>query len=281
MDLTAIILAKNEELNISDCIKSLDGFASRVLVIDSFSSDKTVEIAKNLGAEVILHPYESYAKQLNWAIENTNITTKWTLRFDADERMTPELCKELTELAAEHENDDVNGVVLEAWLYFLDKKIKHGCHNKRKLMLFKTGLSYCEDRNIDEHNILRKGRSVNAKNRFIHYDFKGMTEWTTKMNRYATAEVQDYFDYKNGKGQEISESGSQINSTRKNKFGVYYKFPKFLRCWLLFIFNYIFRLGFLDGAAGFVYNFMYHYWYRALVDSKILEAEIAEKKAEK
>ena len=72
----------------------------------------------------------------------------------------------------EHKNDDVNGVTMEAWLYFMGKKIKHGCHNKRKLMLFKTGKGYIEDRRMDEHTLLTEGTSVFAKNRFIHYDFK-------------------------------------------------------------------------------------------------------------
>ncbi|MGM9645589.1 MAG: glycosyltransferase family 2 protein, partial [Eubacteriales bacterium] len=122
-----------------------------------------------------------------------------------------------------------------------------------------------------EHTILSYGTSVAAKNRFIHYDFKDMTHWINKMNWYATREMQDYFDFKNGASYEIDGNDAVTAKIRKRKFGFYYKLPLFVRSWLLFIYNYIFRLGFLDGKEGFIYNYMYHRWYRTLVDSKIYE----------
>ena len=271
MDVTVVILTMNEELNIKDCIESVNGFAKRIVVVDSGSKDKTVEIAKSLGAEVYYHEFENYSKQINWALDNANVTTKWSFRLDADERLTMELCKELETIAIEHNDDDVNGVVMEAWLYFMGKKIKHGCRNKRKIMMFKTGIGRIEDRRMDEHTILSEGKTVCARNKFIHYDFKDMTHWINKMNWYATREMQDYFEYKEGKTPDCLENDAVTSKIRKKKFGFYYKFPLFFRCWLLFIYNYIFKFGFLDGKEGFVYNYMYHRWYRTLVDSKILE----------
>ena len=277
LDVTVVVLTKNEEINIVDCLNSIKDFAKRVVVVDSFSTDKTVEIAREMGADVYENKFENYARQFNWALDNTGIDTKWTFRLDADERLTPELCKELEELAALHADDDVNGITMEAWLYFMGKKIKHGCHNKRKLMLFKTGIGRIEDRKMDEHTVLSRGTSVFAKNRFIHYDFKDMTHWINKMNWYATREMQDYYEFKDGKNAMFEERDAAISSNRKKKFGMYYKFPLFLRCWLLFVYNYIFKLGFLDGKEGFVYHYMYHRWYRTLVDAKILEQSITNK----
>lgn len=272
-DVTFIILTKNEEINLPDCLESIKGFAKRVVVVDSGSTDKTVEIAKYYGADVYEHKFENYARQFNWGIDNINISTKWTFRLDADERLTPELCKELAHLMKMHDNDSVNGITMEAWLYFMGRKIRHGCHNKRKLMLFKTGTGRIEDRKMDEHTVLSEGTAIYTKERFIHYDFKDMTHWTNKMNWYATREMQDYYDFINGKDSGV-EGDSTISGTRKNKFGVYYKFPIFMRSHLLFIYYYIFKLGFLDGKEGFVYHYMYHRWYRTLVDSKILEQKI-------
>jgi glycosyltransferase involved in cell wall biosynthesis len=271
MDVTFIILTKNEEVNITDCLTSIKDFAKRVIVVDSGSTDATVSIAENMGAEVYYHEFENYARQFNWAIDNLDISTKWTFRLDADERLTPELCEELSRLAEEHDTDDVNGIVMESWLYFLGRKIKHGCHNKRKIMMFKTGIGRIEDRKMDEHTVLSEGVSVAAKNRFIHYDFKDMTHWIHKMNWYATREMQDYFDFVNGAACDIEGNDAVTAGIRKKKFGFYYKLPLFVRSWMLFIYNYIFRLGFLDGKEGFVYNYMYHRWYRALVDAKIYE----------
>lgn len=274
---TAIIITKNEEKNIVDCINSIKNFCERILVIDSGSDDKTQEISKNLGAEVYYHEFETHARQRNWAIDNLNISTKWILRIDADERFTPALCTELNNIMIEHDNDDVNGVIVEAWLYFMGKKISHGCHNKRKLILFKTGKGFIEDRRMDEHTLLNEGKSIYAKERFIHYDFKDMTNWINKMNWYATKEVDDYYDYINGKNQNIKEEDTIISSTRKRKFGFYYKLPLFFRCWALFLYFYIIKLGFLDGKRGFVYHWMYHRWYRSLVDAKILEKKAMRK----
>lgn len=271
IDVTAVILTKNEEINLPECLESLKGFAKRILIIDSGSTDSTLEVAKNYGADVLNHSFENYARQFNWGLDNGNITTRWTLRLDADERLTPKLCEELDQLTRKHSFDDVNGIIMEAWLYFMGRKMKHGCHNKRKLMLFKTGIGRIEDRRMDEHTVLSRGTSVCAKNRFIHYDFKNMTHWINKMNWYATRETQDYIEFINGKESHIEASDSVIHSTRNKKFGLYYRFPMFIRCWLLFIYNYIFKLGFLDGREGFVYNYMYHRWYRTLVDAKIME----------
>lgn len=279
-DVTFIILTKNEEINIGECIKSIKDFAKRIVVIDCGSTDKTCEIAESMGADIYIHPFENYARQFNWGLDNVEITTKWTFRLDADERLTPKLCAELKTMICEHDNDDVNGITMEAWLYFLGRKIKHGCHNKRKLMLFKTGIGRIEDRKMDEHTVLSRGRSIACKERFIHYDFKDMTHWINKMNWYATREMQDYFEFKSGHNPGIADNKEYKNAndatigfTRKNKFGIYYRFPKFLRCKLLFIYYYFIKLGFLDGKEGYIYNYMYHCWYRSLVDSKILEQE--------
>lgn len=273
-DLTIVILTKNEELNLPDCLESVKGFARRCVVVDSGSSDNTETIAKDFGADFYYHPFENYARQFNWALDNTNITTKWTFRLDADERLTPKLCKELSRLVKEHDDDDVNGFSMEASLFFMGREMKHGGPQKRKLMLFKTGMARIEDRKMDEHTILISGRAIDCKEKFLHYDFKDMGFWINKLNWYATREMQDYFEFINGKEASINANDKEINAIRNKKFGIYYKFPKFLRCWLMFVYAYIFQLGFLDGKEGFIYHWTYHRFYRTLVDCKILEQEL-------
>ncbi len=268
-DVTAIIITKNEEKNIVDCIKSISSFASRILVIDSGSDDNTQELAKSYGAEVYYHKFETHAKQRNWAIDNLNISTKWTLRIDADERFTPELCKELEEQMALHENDEVNGFVVEAWLFFMGKCLKHGGGRKRKLILFKTGIGRIEDRRMDEHTVLSEGISVFVKEKFLHYDFKDLDTYVKKLNWYAIREMQDYFD-NNFEHNSLQNTNQKINKKRNRK-KKYYKAPIFLRCWLYFIYAYFFKGNCLNGKEGFVYSFLYHLYYRMLVDMKIYE----------
>ena len=269
-DVTAVILTKNEEKNLIDCLESLKGFAKRTVVVDCGSEDGTCSIAEQYGADVYFHPFENYSKQFNWALDNTDITTKWTYRLDADERLTPALKEELAALALEHADDDINGFSTEAWLVFLGRVLKHGAANKRRIVMFKTGIGRIEDRRMDEHTVLSEGKSISCKERFIHEDFKDMTHWINKMNWYATREMQDYFEYKEGKSAEI-ENDRYVAETRRKKFGFYYKLPMFSRSWFLFVYYYIFKGGFLDGRPGYIFNYMYHRWYRNLVDTKIYE----------
>ena len=269
-DVTAVILTKNEEKNLIDCLESLKGFAKRTVVVDCGSEDGTCSIAEQYGADVYFHPFENYSKQFNWALDNTDITTKWTYRLDADERLTPALKEELAALALEHADDDINGFSTEAWLVFLGRVLKHGAANKRRIVMFKTGIGRIEDRRMDEHTVLSEGKSISCKERFVHEDFKDMTHWINKMNWYATREMQDYFEFKEGKSAEI-ENDRYVAETRRKKFGFYYKLPMFSRSWFLFVYYYIFKGGFLDGRPGYIFNYMYHRWYRNLVDTKIYE----------
>lgn len=263
-------MTKNEEKNIADCLKSMRGFAKRCVVIDCGSSDKTVEIAKENGADVYFNEFEYYAKQFNWGIDNTDIDTDWIIRLDADERFPKELKKEIEKIIEDNKASDVNGITIEADFFFLNKLMKYGLRNKRKMMMFKRDIGRIEDRRRDAHSIISQGKSVSTKNKFLHYDFKNLDSYIKRYNWYATREMQDYIEYTRGLSASIN-TDEAIQKTRKKKFGFYYKTPKFLRAWLWFVFNYVFRAGFLDGIEGFLFCYYECYWYRLLVDSKIYE----------
>ena len=271
-DITAIILTKNEEKNIKECLSSIKGFAKRALVIDCGSTDSTREIAESLGADVLIHPFEYYAKQFNWGIKNGDIKTTWILRLDADERFSPQLNDEISQILAKNA-DDITGITIEADYYFLNRRIKHGLRKKRKMMLFKYRIGEIEDRRRDAHSIIHSGRSVSVKNRFLHYDFKNLTAYIDRYNWYATKEMEDFLFATTSGLSEIQNSDDLIKRQRKKKYAMYYKAPMFLRAYLWFIYNYIFRLGFLDGKEGFLFHYFECYWYRMLVDAKILDYE--------
>lgn len=271
-DLTAIILTRDEEKNIAQCISSISGFASRILVIDCGSNDRTREIAEDMGAEVMVHPFSYYAQQFNYGIDNGDITTRWTLRLDADERFTPAVRKHCERLMEEHAEDDVNGIVMEADFYFMGRLMKHGATKKRKIMIFKTGFGRIEDRKRDAHTILHSGRTVAIPERYLHDDFKDLYTYIGRYNWYATRELHDYVEYCSGRSQDVN-TDERLRRQRKKKYGLYYKAPMFLRAFLLFYYNYYFKLGFLDGREGYIYNFFESYWYRFLIDARIFEYE--------
>jgi len=271
VDLTAIVLTKNESKNIVACLDSIKGFAKRVVVVDSGSTDDTVNIAKENGANVYYHPFETYARQFNWGLDNTNITTKWVLRIDADERFTPDLREELSLMMKTHQNDDINGFTLKDRFYFMGRCLKCSGGRKRKLMVFKYGIGRIEDRKMDEHTIISSGKSIEIKENYLHYDYKNIDHFVSKLNWYATREMQDYFIFKKKINKRGNLSDKKIQKKRNMKFNIYYKMPILFRALMLFFYNYIFRMGFLDGKEGFIYHFMYFGYYKFLVDAKIYE----------
>lgn len=268
-DITAIILTKNEEINIGDCIKSIKGIVKRIVVIDSFSTDKTVEIAEKYGAEVYQHPFENYAKQYMYGVETADADTVWTLRIDADERLTPESAAELKKLCNENMNTDAAGIVLRFKKNFLGKDLYHGgVYPWKKMNCYKTKLGKIEDRKMDEHIILSAGTVVEMKHDSLHFDFKDIEYFVNKHNWYSSRETVDYFE-----NIEKQKSKHELDLKTWFKMNVYYKLPLGARAHIYYLYRYYFRLGFLDGKEGKIYTFLQAYWYRYLVDAKIYECE--------
>ena len=275
-DLTVLILAQNEEKNIVRSICSVKKIAKRILVVDSGSTDRTIELAKQNGAEVVLHsPFVNYATQFNWGLDHTNIDTNWILRLDADEQVTPELAKEIESALEEHSQDDVNGFEVRCRIIFMGRWIRHGGTYPLIIpRLFRRGFGRVEMRKMVEHTLIQ-GKVMRFQNDLIHYDFKGLHEWIDKHNKYSVRECQDYFERKETHEEQMKGNltGNQRQRKRFLKNGVYYNLPLFLRAHLYFIYRYYIRLGFLDGKEGKIFCFLQAYWYRFLVDAKIYENE--------
>nr|WP_308626181.1 glycosyltransferase family 2 protein [uncultured Eisenbergiella sp.] len=268
-DVTAIVLTKNEEENIVDCLKSIIPVVKRILVIDAFSTDKTTALAKKYGAEVYLHPFENYAKQYMYGMKIANVETIWTLRIDADERLTTESAKELEEICHNNLDTDVAGIVMRYKKNFLGKDLYHGgVYPWKKMNCYKTKLGTIEDRAMDEHIILSSGKTVEMKSDCMHYDFKSLEYFINKHNWYSSRETVDFFE-----NLENTKVDKGIAFKTWIKMNFYYKLPLGTRAHLYYIYRYYIKLGFLDGKEGKIYAFLQAYWYRYLVDSKIYECK--------
>lgn len=275
-DLTTIILTKNEETNIARCINAVKPISQRVLVVDSGSTDSTLDIATSLGADVMMHKLEPFyqAGQFLYAMDRAGITTKWVLRLDADEELTPEAAAELEALMAENADTDVNGIIVRFTVNFMGRDLKHGgVYPFRKLLCFKYGKGNIEDRKMDEHIVLWEGQAIEMKNDSIHHAYKDLTSWTAKHNDYATREAQDYFASVKGEETGADKLDESASGKRKLKYGLYYKLPSGLRTWAYYFYRLVIKGGFLDGREGRIYAFLQAYWYRRLVDAKIYEME--------
>lgn len=268
-DITAIILTKNEEVNIEECIKSIQNIVKKIIVIDSFSTDKTLELAKELGAITYQHPFENYSKQYQYGVSVSGEDTVWTLRIDADERLTTEGAKELEKMCNDNESTDVAGIVLRFKKNFLGRDLYHGgVYPWKKMNCYKTKQGFIEDREMDEHIVLKSGTVKEMKNDSLHFDFKTLEWFINKHNWYSSRETVDYFD-----SLECKKSKSEMNLKSWFKMNVYYKLPLGTRAHLYYIYRYYIRLGFLDGKEGHIFAFIQAYWYRYLVDAKIFECK--------
>lgn len=285
-DLTVVILTKNEEKNLRKCVESFRGIARRFVIVDSFSTDGTEKICGKIDVELRaigskLDFYQNrwidYATQLNWGLTQTNITTEWSMRMDADEELTEDLAAEIEE-KLEKLKEPVNGVVVRRRLIFMGRWIKHGGRYPELLLrIFRTGKAMCEQKIMDEHMILSDGTTVEFSHDLMDNNQKDLEWWTAKHNWYSDREVLDHQMTLRHQMEESLEQGQKSSAQavlkrRIKNFG-YYRLPKFWRAHLYFVYRYYFKLGFLDGPEGKIFHFLQAYWYRFLVDAKMYQRE--------
>lgn len=273
-DITVIILTFNEEKHIGRCIKSLLPFTDKIFIVDSFSTDKTVEIAEALGVKVAQNPWVNYAQQFNFGIKNNPFNTKWLMRMDADEYVLPELATEINENLTGMPAD-VSGIYIKRRVIFMEKWIKQGGYYPIWLMrIWRNGHGICEETWMDEHIKLSEGRTIQFQNDLVDHTLNNLTWWTQKHNLYAIREVIDLLNIKyNFKNQETVEPnlwGTQEERKRYLKIK-YASVPLFTRPVCYFLYRYFLKLGFLDGTKGFVWHILQGFWYRFLVDAKMYE----------
>lgn len=277
---TVIILTYNEEKHIARAITSCQNFAEKILVVDSFSNDQTLEIAKSLGAETVQHPFENQAQQFQWALDSLPISTEWVMRLDADEVVENGLAVEISQ-ELHHLPPDVTGVNLKRKHVFLGRWVRHGGRYPITLLrIWRKGAARVEQRWMDEHVLLEHGRLVTFKKDFADINLGDLSYFISKHNHYATREAVDVICKKKSLvTNEISVGRDRVSSkvaiTRAIKEKIYNKIPFQISSTLYFAIRYFLQLGFLDGVEGSIYHVLQGFWYRYLVGAKTLELERA------
>lgn len=274
--LSIVILTYNEELNIEKCLIEAKKLSSNIFIVDSYSTDNTLQICEKYNCKIYQNKFINQAVQLNWALENIAIDGDWVLRLDADEYMTDELIEEINQ-KLQNLSSEVNGVFLKRRLYFLGKWMKRGIYPVYVMRLWRNKKAICEERWMDEHMKLLSGTSIVFDYDFIDNDNKSLTSWIQKHNNYASREAIEYLSNKyNILNENVVEPrflGTQEQRKKWIKKNLYSGLPAGVRPTLYFIYRYIFRMGFLDGFRGFVFHSMQGFWYRLLVDAKVYEIE--------
>jgi len=277
---SVIILTYNESLHIARAIESVRAFSDEVLVVDSFSSDDTCEIARRRGALVVQHAFVNQAKQFQWALDNLPITGNWTMRLDADEIIEADLAEQInTQLPTL--DPQITGINFKRKHIFMGRWVRHGGRYPLKMLrLWRTGQGRIEDRWMDEHISVAQGRTITLEGGFADHNLHDLTFFTHKHNQYATREAIEVINSRLALfavRHELNEGQSSFQARLKRvvKNRLYNRVPFTLSSTAYFLWRYLIQLGFLDGRSGLVYHLLQGYWYRFLVGAKVLELETA------
>lgn len=230
--ITAIIPTFNEEANIAAAIESVK-FADEILVVDSFSTDKTLEIAKKYDVRLLQHEYINSAAQKNWAIPQA--TYEWIVLLDADEVITPELKSEIQANLAQSPKE------AGFWIYrsndFMGRRIKYsGWQGDKVVRLFRKSMCRYEDKKVHAE-IMTEGTIGYLKNKIHHNTYKGFDHYISKLNRYAWWQAKDY----------------------NKKTGILTPYHFVIKPWARVIKHYVIGRGFLDGLPGFTISMLQGY----------------------
>jgi glycosyltransferase involved in cell wall biosynthesis len=269
---TVVILSFNSSDTLGATIASVKPLSNDIFVVDSGSTDDTVQIAIREGAQVLSHPFENYGLQRNWAINNVTAKNLWQLHLDADEQVSPMLREEIKEISGSTSYD---GFLIPRYLKFMGRLLRHNLAPTFHMRLFRTGTASCEVRHYDQHFIC-SGAVASLKGSMIDDIRMPLTEWTRRHNLWSDAEVKELLAATAEGRIQGKVFGNSIQ--RKRLLRRFYNgIPLFVRPILLFFYRYIIRLGFLDGKEGLIFCVLQTLWFRFLIDAKLFEVSQREK----
>lgn len=276
MPLTVVILTLNEELHIARALTSVASIAEKCVIVDSGSTDRTVEIAQGMGAQVLTNPFVTQAQQFNWVLDQLPSETDWILRLDADEIVSEALA---LEIAAKLDGvpGHIHGMRLSRRMNFLGQPVRRGgVFPIRLVRLLRHNHGRSEDRWMDEH-IIVDGEVGDFSGEIVDDNLNSLTWWTHKHNNYASREVVEMLNLEHGfmargEGGDADHAGG-TGAKRWIKENLYARLPGGLRALAYFLYRYVVRLGFLDTREGQMFHVLQGFWYRYLVDAKLREVQ--------
>lgn len=263
---SVVILTLNEETNIRGAIESCS-WSDDVNVLDSGSTDRTAEIAREAGATVFVNPFKSFGAQRNWAIDNIPLKHDWVFHLDADERFAPELVREMNEV--------IGRAPIEAGFFVANQMILDGAWIRRAsgYPAYQMRLFHKSRMRFNDHGHGQReetsGKVGTLAQPYVHYNFsKGLDEWRSRHDRYSTLEANEILAAR-ASGAGVSwgglVSGDPIVRRRALK-GLAARMP--LRPQLRWLHTVFLKGALLDGAAGLKYAGLL-YWYEREIARKV------------
>jgi glycosyltransferase involved in cell wall biosynthesis len=267
-ELSVVVLTFNEERNLPACLHSLASLAAQIFIVDSGSTDRTVAIAKSFGAQVVSHPFESHARQWQWALSTLPVGG-WVLALDADQSLSPELRDVIArELPTWHGASAPAGAYLNRRQIFRGRWIRHGGYYPKYLLkLFRRDAVSIDDADLVDHHFRVNGTTVKLDGDLIEDNGNEaeIRTWIEKHNRYAALQARE----EEGRRLAARPAGRVLGTPDERTLvrkRIWNRLPLYVRPFGYFFYRYVIRLGFLDGKEGFIFHFMQACWYRLLVD---------------
>jgi glycosyltransferase involved in cell wall biosynthesis len=247
--ISVVILTHNEETNIGRCLDAVS-WSDDVLVVDSFSDDRTVEISKRCGARVIQRVFKDFSSQRNFASEQGDLKHEWVLHLDADEIVTPELKAELSEAVF----GDKDAYRVSSKLIFCGKFLRHaGLFPWYQVRFGRKQALRFKQVGHGQRETLEPSRIGMLESSLLHFNFsKGLSDWIERHNRYSTAEAyQNVYGYADDDLSILDLLSFATDRRRRAAKKIFRRLP--CRATIRFIYMYMFRGGILDGRAGLTY----------------------------
>lgn len=273
LPISVVVLTFNDGRTIQACLKSVAFWADEVHVVDSGSTDHTMEIVKRYTSNIVSHPFENYAAQRNWAQSQLRLRNEWVLHLDAGEVVSPELAHSIDRFFNSPNATTYNGAMMARRTIFLDRWIRHGgLYPVFHLRLFKTGQGYCEDRLYDQHFLVNPPVATLSGD-LLDTCTASLHEWSLKHLRWATAEVEQQLQPVTPDQRQVAAKlfGTPIERRRWLRNTLFRRMPPFARAFGYFGYRYIVQGGFLDGPEGLIYHFLHACWYRFYIDARLWE----------
>jgi glycosyltransferase involved in cell wall biosynthesis len=266
---SVVVLTRNEAEKIADCLASVVPWADEVVVLDSGSTDDTCARARACGVRVETHAFDNYSSQRNWAQEHLGLRHEWVFHLDADERVTPELAQSIA--AALAAPGGVRGYLVSRRTMFMGRWIRHGGHYPvYHMRLFLRAWGRCEDRLYDQHYMV-EGPLGRLQGDLVDIFASDLSSMIERHNRWTSAAALIINQRVMGNQVQPRFFGSPVERRRWLRLRVYERGPLLVRAWLLFIYRYFLRGGFLDGREGLIFHFLQGCWVPFLTDAKLIE----------
>jgi len=272
MKISIQILTYNEEKNIEQCLDSIKDLSDDIIIIDSNSNDKTIEICKKYKCKIFFNKFVNHGLQKNWGVKNVKYQYDWILFLDADERLTSALVNEIKHFDDTGEYDFIK---FKKKMFWMNKLLRFGgMSNQIKTRIGRSGNCFFEE--ITEEHLLTNNKVLKMKNYFYEDNKNNNLDYFTKKHlSTAQGELKELLNSTLENDTIIPKLfGDRTQRLRWIKLNVYNFTPLFIRPFVYFFYRYIFLLGFLDGKGGLIFHVLQGFWYRFYIDSLLYQAKV-------